>query len=53
LDKLVNRVIEIKDGKLQEYIGDYINYLNRKEQAQEEVESNQKKLKNREAGKNG
>ncbi|MCD4692120.1 MAG: ATP-binding cassette domain-containing protein, partial [Calditrichales bacterium] len=45
LDKLVNRVIELKDGKLQEYIGDYTNYLNRREQAQEEVESNQKKLK--------
>ena len=45
LDKLVNRVIELNDGKLQEYIGDYTNYLNRREQAQEEVESNQKKLK--------
>ncbi len=47
LDKLVTRVIELKDGKLQEYIGDYTNYLNRREQAQEEVESNQKKLKSR------
>jgi ATP-binding cassette subfamily F protein 3 len=47
LDKLVSRVIELKDGKLQEYIGDYTNYLNRREQAQEEVESNQKKLKSR------
>jgi ATP-binding cassette subfamily F protein 3 len=51
LDKLVNRVIELNDGKLQEYIGDYTNYLNRREQAQEEVESNQKKLKTRENDK--
>ncbi len=30
LDKLVNRVIEIKDGELKEYSGDYSHYLDKK-----------------------
>ncbi len=32
LDKLVNRVIEIKDGHLKEYAGNYSRYLDKKEQ---------------------
>ncbi len=31
LDKLVNRVIEIKDGKLKEYNGSYSHYLEKRE----------------------
>lgn len=31
LDKLVNRVIEIKDGRLKEYSGNYSHYLDKKQ----------------------
>ncbi len=31
LDKLVNRVIELRDGKLTEYLGNYSEYLSRRE----------------------
>jgi len=34
LDKLVNRVIEIKDGHLKEYAGNYSHYLEKKENEQ-------------------
>ncbi len=33
LDKLVHRVIEIKDGSLTEYSGDYSHYLNKRQSA--------------------
>ncbi len=32
LDKLVNRVIELKEGKLKEYFGNYSDYLRKKEE---------------------
>jgi ATP-binding cassette subfamily F protein 3 len=32
LDRLVNRVIELKDGSLKEYEGNYSDYLNKREQ---------------------
>ncbi|MGD9897833.1 MAG: ATP-binding cassette domain-containing protein [Calditrichaceae bacterium] len=32
LDKLVNRVIELRDGKLTEYLGNYSEYLSRREE---------------------
>jgi ATP-binding cassette subfamily F protein 3 len=41
LDKLVNRVIEIKDGTLKEYIGNYSEYLAKKEE-NKELDSSEK-----------
>lgn len=32
LDKLVDRVLEIKDGRIKEYLGNYSDYLRRREQ---------------------
>jgi len=34
LDKLVTRVIEIRDGELKEYLGSYSDYLDRREEIQ-------------------
>ena len=41
LDRLVNRVIELKDGKLKEYEGNYSDYLNKREQENVSAAANQ------------
>ena len=40
LDKLVNRVIEIKDGVLKEYSGNYSHYLDKKQNETVELNAN-------------
>jgi ATP-binding cassette, subfamily F, member 3 len=55
LDKLVGRVVEIKDGQLEEYAGNYSYYLRKKKsQVQEEpsrTETGNKTLSERQQGK--
>jgi len=43
LDKLVHRVIELKNSKLKEYHGNYTDYLNRRDQEQEMKAINEQK----------
>ena len=37
LDKIIDRVIELKDGKIREYAGNYSDYLSRRQAEQERV----------------
>ncbi len=40
LDRLVNRVIELKDGRLKEYEGNYSSYLKKREQEKVSISAN-------------
>ncbi len=46
LDKLVNRVFELKDGKLEEYTGNYSYYLQKRQKKTEQAVSSQTSLPN-------
>jgi ATP-binding cassette subfamily F protein 3 len=50
LDKLVNRVFELKDGKLEEYSGNYSYYLKKRESQAESISRDVSKEKTQPAG---